>query len=283
MALNRDACARHLWVRQGSMQSPDPRVDKLTRRYTNEACAYQELWAPVLRDLTLAVLRDLHAARRILDIGAGTGVVLHDLQSAFPEAQIVALDRAAGMLQLAPRAFPRAVMDATRLAIAAESVDLALLAFVLFHLPEPNDGVAEAHRVLRPGGGIATVTWGSDLDSPAIRIWEEEMNAHGAPAADETTDLALHERVDTPEKMQSMLAAAGFVEIRSWSLRWERAISADHLTRLRTRVGRHKGRIDRMDQPARDACLHTVKRRLAALGPEDFIARAAIVYAMATR
>ncbi len=267
------------------MQPYDHRVDQLTRRYTNEAHAYEELWAPVLRQLTLALIRELHGIRplRILDIGTGTGVVLRDLQGAFPESQIVALDRAAGMLQLAPSPFPRAVMDATRLAVASESVDLALLAFVLFHLPEPSDGVAEARRVLRSGGRIATVTWGSDLESTATRTWEEEMNAHGAPPADETADLALHDRVDTPEKMQALLAAAGFVEIRSWCVRWERPISAEHLTRLRTSVGRHKGRFDRLDEPTRDACLQAAQRRLAALRPEDFIARAEIVYAIGTR
>lgn len=147
-----------------SMQPRDERVESLTRRYTEEAGAYQELWAPVLHDVGLGLLRELRGTGPdlVLDVGSGAGTLLPDLQAAFPGARVIGVDRAFGMLQLAPRGPARAVMDAAQLAIAARSVDVALLAFVLFHLPEPRAGLVEARRVLRPGGRVATVTWASD-------------------------------------------------------------------------------------------------------------------------
>jgi SAM-dependent methyltransferase len=265
------------------MQPRDERVESLTRRYTEEAGVYQELWAPVLHDVGLGLLRELRGTGPdiVLDVGSGAGTLLPDLQAAFPGARVIGVDRAFGMLQLAPRGPARAVMDAAQLAIAARSVDIALLAFVLFHLPEPRAGLVEARRVLRPGGRVATVTWASDVESPATRIWEAQLAAHGAPPLDAETDFAQHELVDTPEKMTALLESAGFVSIRTWAAPLERHIGLEHLVALRTRLGRHKRRFDSLAARARAVCLERARHQLAALRTEDFIVRGEVVHAIA--
>jgi SAM-dependent methyltransferase len=262
---------------------PDPRVRDLSARYAREARAYKELWAPVLRPLGTRLVGELRGstAKRILDIGAGTGSLLSALREAFPEASVVGVDRSPGMLALAPRDTPLAVMDAARLAFAPDSFDLLILAFMLFHLPDPGEGLTEARRVLRPGGRVGTVTWGSDFESEASRAWNAELDAHGADPLDADVDLAHHELVDTPEKMKALLGSSGFTDAHAWLEDYEHRMDPNYLVRLRTGVGRNKRRFDSLEPSVQAACLDSARRRLAALGPEDFVARGKIVYAVA--
>jgi SAM-dependent methyltransferase len=195
----------------------DSPAEKLTDRYNREAHAYRDLWAPILRKAGLGLLREFAGSRiqRVLDVGTGIGSLLPDLHTAFPGAFVLGVDRSHGMLTLAPAELPRALMDATQLAIASRSVDLVLLVFILFHLENPGDGLREARRVLRQGGRVGTLTWGGDLVSPATTIWAECLDAYGAIAADPATE-ARHESVDTPEKMETLLHLAGFFSPHSW-------------------------------------------------------------------
>ncbi len=218
---------------------------------------------------------------RALDVGTGVGSLLPDLREAFPLATVVGVDRSEGMLALAPRTARLAIMDASRLALASESVDLVLLAFVLFHLPEPRRGLEEARRVLRTGGAVGAVTWGSELVSRATRVWDEVLDARGARPLDFDTEVAQHELVDTPEKMERLFRLAGFVDVRAWAEDHEHAIDLETLVRLRTSLGRNKRRYDSLEVGARGAFLAEARRRLADLAAEDLEAIGRFVYTIA--
>ena len=109
---------------------------QLSDRYDREAFAYRELWAPILRIAGLRLLREFAGIQpsRILDVGSGVGSLLPDLEMAFPGAFVLGVDRSRGILALAPTGISRAIMDAADLAVRSASMDLVLLAFVLFHL-----------------------------------------------------------------------------------------------------------------------------------------------------
>lgn len=272
------------------MEAREPKPDtgddlarRLTDRYDREAHAYRDLWAPILRMAAVRLLRELTGGRaeRVVDVGTGVGALLPDLCSAFPDALVLGVDRSQGMLALAPRRFNRAVMDARQLALPPGSVDRLLQVFMLFHLENPVAGLREARRVLRAGGRVGSLTWGGELQSKATGIWTECLDAHGAIGPDPANE-ARHDSVDAPEKMEALLRSAGFVTPRSWADDLVCTLDAQHLLRLRTNLGSSKPRFDSLAPVSRAACVADARRRMKELGPDDFVARGRVVYAVAS-
>lgn len=144
---------------------------KLAAYYDAEAAVYEELWAPVLarpgRELLDAL--PLREARVIVDVGTGVGALLPAIRAAAPYASVIAVDRSIGMLRRASSAVPRMVADAAAPGIREEAIDVAVMAFVLFHLADPLRALEQISLVLRPGGMLGTLTWGRESDCPALR------------------------------------------------------------------------------------------------------------------
>lgn len=105
------------------------------------------------------LLRD--ARGRVLEIGAGTGAnlphypAIRELVLAEPDA---AMRRRIGR-RLGRLAFPVEVIDAAAEALPMPdaSVDTVVSAFVLCSVARPQDALAEARRVLRPGGRLVFI------------------------------------------------------------------------------------------------------------------------------
>lgn len=121
------------------------------------------VYRPTQRALRQALLELNLQPQRILDVGCGTGEMALALRSAFPDAFVIGLDLAPGMLQQArckgdwreKMAWVRG--DAEHLPFAEASFDLVTCANSLIFYPDPVAALAEMRRVCRPGAWIGTV------------------------------------------------------------------------------------------------------------------------------
>jgi demethylmenaquinone methyltransferase/2-methoxy-6-polyprenyl-1,4-benzoquinol methylase len=88
---------------------------------------------------------------RVLDVGGGTGRATRALADHGFDPVVV--DASEGMLARA-RADGRATLraDAGRLPVRSDAVDAVVVVDALHHLPDPEAAVAEAARVVAPGG-----------------------------------------------------------------------------------------------------------------------------------
>lgn len=252
--------------------------DKVSKLYSDAAEAYRELWAPELLPLSRDLLPQLRLeeARRVLEVGAGVGALLPDVRGRAPQAAIMAADLSVGMLRLVPPEFPRAAMDASVLALRDGSFDVVIAAFVLFHLFEPEAGIREIARVLRPRGVAGTVTWGDENDPVAYKVWSEELEANGAPPPD--PDFVRFDIVDSPGKVEGLMASHGLRHVRSWIGHYVTTPTPEEFIAHRTRHGQSRLRFESMDPEARERCVSTARSRLAALTPADFEETAEVVY-----
>ena len=257
-------------------------TERVASFYSRSAEGYEEMWAPILVALARDLVDELplDSCRHILDLGSGVGTLLPEIQQRSPSALVVGADLAFGMLRRAPNHFPRVTTDAQRLAFADESFDAAVLAFMLFHVPQPRLALQETRRVLRPGATIGTITWGEDPPYLAVDIWNEELTAHGADPAPE---LSRHDFVDTEEKVTDMLESCGFDVTKRWKGMHEEQMTAESFLEHRTGHGLSRYRFESIPEDARTDLLIAVRDRLEDLGPKAFLDRAEVIYATATK
>lgn len=95
------------------------------------------------------------AGERILDVATGTGMLARDLRGS--GADVVALDFSLSMLRVGMERGDALLWcngDGMRLPFMDETFDAVTIAFGLRNLPDPSAGLAELHRVTRPGGRL---------------------------------------------------------------------------------------------------------------------------------
>jgi ubiquinone/menaquinone biosynthesis C-methylase UbiE len=149
--------------------------------YSRQALAYD-----TTRGASPSVLAPLRRAlagapgRTLADIGGGTGN--YALALAGEGWQPTVVDRSAQMLaQASAKGLETIRANAMRLPFADASFDAAMLVSMLHHVDDPARALAEAKRVLRPGGRLALMVFTREdiADSwcmdyfPASRPWME--------------------------------------------------------------------------------------------------------------
>ncbi len=107
-----------------------------------------------------------------VDLGCGTGTFsLPAAALAGETGTVYAVDDSAEMLdhpraRRPPSNLKLVHSDAGQTGLADEISDVCILAFILHEVNEASRLVAEAFRLLRPGGMVMAVEWRSELDSP---------------------------------------------------------------------------------------------------------------------
>lgn len=202
--------------------------------YDAEADRYDETRGGVPRAQAAAdaVLRLVPpGARTLLDLACGTGLVTERLTR--PGLRVYGADAAHGMVRKAAQRVPGGVVlaDARRLPLPDASVDAVSAVWLLHLVPFTDAIVAEAARVLRPGGVlIATVDKdaahdvGSDIDAVLAphRSYEQSSDradliaahtaAHGLEPAG-ATRFTGHGQARSPRRTAEQLRGGYFA---SW-------------------------------------------------------------------
>ncbi len=260
-------------------------TERLAEIYSAHARGYADSWGPVIRPMGQRLLQALPwaGARRVVDLGTGAGTHLPEIRRLAREACVVGVDRSQGMLELARQhGMSLVLMDGVELGFRDSSIDVAVMAFVLFHLDDPIVALREVCRMLRPGGTVGTVTWAEDPEIEASRIWETELDAHGArdPMAPRPRR---DEALNTPEKMVTLFSTTGLEPVKVWVERFEHQWGLDQLNLMHMTFGRSKRKLESLDAGTRAAFLTRIRDRLVVLPAEAFMYRAAVVCSVARR
>ena len=112
------------------------------------------------RDVVLEVVRDL-SPTRVLEVGCGWGDLAKRIEVE-ASCDVVALDLSPRMVELArERDVDARVADVQDLPFADGTFDVVVAAWMLYHVPDLDRGLAEIARVLRPEGVLVAVTNGA--------------------------------------------------------------------------------------------------------------------------
>jgi SAM-dependent methyltransferase len=175
------------------------------------AVAFHRATQLVARNLAEAALTK--PASMVLDLCTGHGVVAAELLAR--GAAVTGLDFSAAMISLAQKAVPDVSFvhgDAMSLDFADSSFDAVTIGFGVPHFPDPERGLAEAARVLKPAGRIAFSVWqgkGSDgafgwLFDALERLGDPAIALPSGPDAHMLADRLIAEPIVTK---------AGFAEV----------------------------------------------------------------------
>lgn len=139
-------------------------------------------------------------ARRVLDLGAGTGKFTQLLVDA--RLDVVAVEPSARMRDRLAATVPRAaVLDgsAERIPLPDASVDAVVVAQA-WHWVDPVLAVPEVARVLRPGGTLSLVWNIRDNAEPWVAQLDDILHPHTRQEID--TEPALGDPFDQPERTE---------------------------------------------------------------------------------
>ena len=123
--------------------------------------------------------------RRVLDVATGPGYVAE--RAAARGARAVGIDVAEGMLELARQRVGGIELlraDADELPFDDASFDAVVGGFVINHLPHPQRALAEAKRVLVPGGAVAFSVWDRPERMRVIGVVKEAIEPAGEDSGD---------------------------------------------------------------------------------------------------
>ena len=175
-------------------------TDKNTIEYYDDFAGWYERerghgYHAMLDALELDVIREPSAGRDVLEVGAGTGLIMKGLSGTVKK--LVGLDISRGMLKTASeRGFDVVQGSATALPFEDEQFDLVYSFKVLAHIPDIEGALSEMSRVLRPDGMLIAEFY----NAHSIRNLAKRFGGPGDISASRT-EADVFCRWDTPAKI----------------------------------------------------------------------------------
>lgn len=156
------------------------------------------------------------AGIRLLDVACGPGY-LAGAAIQRGDANVIGIDFSAAMIEIARSRYPTIdfeVGDAEALRFPDASFEAVVMNFGMLHLAQPDRAIAEAYRVLRPGGHYAFTVWDAPPRTVAFEIVLDAVRRHGHMAVALPEGPPFFRFSDFGESARSMMAA-GFTKVES--------------------------------------------------------------------
>jgi SAM-dependent methyltransferase len=279
-------------------------VTTLVERYDASADAYLAWWAPVLEPTAQRVLdmaapgidRVVRSGRggQLVDIGTGTGALAIAAARRWPEVEVIAVDASSGMLDVARRQAGRSAPEvarrirfvnelADRLPLSDASVDVVASSFVLQLVPDRGRVLREAHRILRPHGTLAYVTWRAGADDPFApnEAFYDALDDAGVPDEGPSEEPRSGD-VPSAAAAAQQARRAGFRRVVARETWLEHAFDRSTYLEFLERYDERETFED-LTEAQRIAVRTAARRRLGQLDAAAFIWRAPIVTLVAER
>jgi ubiquinone/menaquinone biosynthesis C-methylase UbiE len=153
--------------------------------WSKQAQNYDAFAGQMTRQAVNALLGtvDARTGTELLDVATGPGYVA--AEAARRGADVTAVDISKDMLAEAHRRFPDLKLeigDAEQLRYADATFDLVVCAFGMLHFPRAGKAVAEAYRVLRPGGRYGFTVWCGPAKAKLLTLIGEAVQRHADPS-----------------------------------------------------------------------------------------------------
>lgn len=182
--------------------------DKIRKSFSETADQYDilaSLQREIGRELILKLTK-IPKVDAVLDVGCGTGYLTGKAKFFFPDARIVGMDFAQGMLDIAQEkhgGVEWVLADAQELPFPDGTFDLVVSNLAYQWVGDLDKAFTHAHRVLAPGGTFAATLFGFHTC--------DELFQSLALASDGALKF---NRLPSTQKVDQVLLAAGFQEAK---------------------------------------------------------------------
>jgi SAM-dependent methyltransferase len=207
-------------------QSDDARAFKDFERtgWQRAAAGYHDYMGALTRQSVAALLDGVGAGAgaRLLDMASGPGYAAG--AAAERGARVTGLDFSSEQLSAARRHYPKVTFqqgDAEALPFAAASFEAVVSNFGMLHFAEPERAMAEAFRVLGPGGRFGFTVWSGPEKARGFGLILDAVEAHGDMAAPLPPGPSFF-RFSEAAECRRCLGEAGFgaIEVTEMPMTW---------------------------------------------------------------